>query len=157
MSFGGAAATSWTPIRNESWGYIIKGLSLFRPRLAGRVAVAALVRDEDVVARRGERHEDEEVVREEPGRRHGEHDDACYVDPKLRQSPLGRDCLKVAEGVLTAKGVSQAMVESWKTEATQKVEEAFMQAQREPAPDPYKEDWSALASRHLSEGYDEVL
>lgn len=88
---------------------------------------------------------------------HGEHDDACYVDPKLRQSPLGRDCLKVAEGVLTAKGVSREIVESWKTEATQKVEEAFMQAQREPAPDPYKEDWSALASRQFSEGYDEVL
>ena len=24
--------------------------------------------------------------------------------------------------------------------------------QREPAPDPYKENWCALASRHLSEG-----
>src|SRR6185369_11437429 len=28
---------------------------------------------------------------------HGEHDDANYVDTKLKASPLGRDCLRVAE------------------------------------------------------------
>ena len=28
---------------------------------------------------------------------HGEHDDASYIDPKLKASPVGRDCLKVAE------------------------------------------------------------
>src|SRR6266404_1103614 len=28
---------------------------------------------------------------------HGEHDDASYVDPKLKTSPIGRDCLKLAE------------------------------------------------------------
>src|SRR5436190_3835048 len=28
---------------------------------------------------------------------HGEHDDAGYVDPRLKHSPLGRDCLKIAE------------------------------------------------------------
>ncbi len=31
---------------------------------------------------------------------HGEHDDAHYVDPRLKASPLGRDCLKVAEDQL---------------------------------------------------------
>src|SRR5580692_1481924 len=31
---------------------------------------------------------------------HGEHDDASYVDPKLKNSPVGRDCLKVAEEIL---------------------------------------------------------
>ena len=31
---------------------------------------------------------------------HGEHDDAAYVDPALKASPLGRDCLKVAESQL---------------------------------------------------------
>src|SRR5207302_1069791 len=29
---------------------------------------------------------------------HGEHDVADYVDPKLKASTLGRDCLRVAEG-----------------------------------------------------------
>src|SRR3984957_10110372 len=28
---------------------------------------------------------------------HGEHDTAEYIDPELKKSPLGRDCLKVAE------------------------------------------------------------
>src|SRR6476659_10605396 len=35
---------------------------------------------------------------------HGEHDDASYVDPKLRESPLGADCLKLAEARLLATG-----------------------------------------------------
>ena len=34
---------------------------------------------------------------------HGEHDDASYIDPKLKNSPLGRDCLKVAEEFLLQK------------------------------------------------------
>jgi hypothetical protein len=36
----------------------------------------------------------------------------------------------------------------------QKVEEAVATVQRELPPDPYKEDWCALASKHLSEGYE---
>ena len=35
----------------------------------------------------------------------------------------------------------------WRSEASQKVEEAVATVQREPAPDPYKEDWCALASQ----------
>src|SRR5580658_1519501 len=31
---------------------------------------------------------------------HGEHDPADYVDPKLKESPLGRDCMQVAEECL---------------------------------------------------------
>ena len=31
---------------------------------------------------------------------HGEHDDAGYIDPKLKKSPLGRDCLEVAREFL---------------------------------------------------------
>src|SRR5580765_788758 len=31
---------------------------------------------------------------------HGEHDDASYIDPALKESPLGRDCLKVAADYL---------------------------------------------------------
>jgi pyruvate dehydrogenase E1 component alpha subunit/2-oxoisovalerate dehydrogenase E1 component alpha subunit len=84
---------------------------------------------------------------------HGEHDDASYVDPKLKASPLGRDCLKLAEMQLQNEGwADAAMLAAWRTEAVRKIEEAVAQAQREPAPDPYKEDWCALASKHLSEG-----
>jgi len=86
---------------------------------------------------------------------HGEHDDAGYVDPKLKQSPTGRDCLKVAEEYLLQQNwVERETMVAWRNEATQRVEEAVAKAQREPAPDPYKENWCALASKHLSEVYE---
>lgn len=86
---------------------------------------------------------------------HGEHDDASYIDPKLKQSPLGRDCLKVAEEHLMRNGWADAhAIESWRREAIQKVDDAVVKVQREPAPDPYKETWCALACKHLSDGFD---
>jgi len=83
---------------------------------------------------------------------HGEHDDASYIDPKLRKSPLGRDCLKLAEDhILEQKWAQHRQIENWRMEAAQKIEEAIATVQREPGPDPYKENWCALASKHLSE------
>ncbi len=84
---------------------------------------------------------------------HGEHDDSSYIDPKLKASRDGRDCLKVSEHFLREAGLaSAAELGSWRAEAAQKVEQAVAKVQREPGPDPYGEDWCALASRHLSEG-----
>ncbi len=86
---------------------------------------------------------------------HGEHDDAGYVDPKLRQSPIGRDCLNVAEGQLLRQNWADApTLTAWRNEMAHAVEESVARVQREPGPDPYKEDWCALASKHLSEGHD---
>jgi len=87
---------------------------------------------------------------------HGEHDDASYIDPKLKQSSDGRDCLKVAEAHLLQHNWADApTLAIWRNEAVQQVEESVAQVQREPGPDPYKEDWCALASKHLSEGHDQ--
>lgn len=84
---------------------------------------------------------------------HGEHDDASYIDPKLKQSPLGRDCLKVAEEFLVQEKWAKAdSIETWRNDAVRKVEEAVATVQREPGPDPYKENWCALATKHLAEG-----
>lgn len=84
---------------------------------------------------------------------HGEHDDASYVDQKLKSHTDYRDCLKAAEEEMIKRGWSNPeTIAIWRSEASRKVEEAVAQAQREPTPDPYKEDWCALASRHLSEG-----
>jgi acetoin:2,6-dichlorophenolindophenol oxidoreductase subunit alpha len=86
---------------------------------------------------------------------HGEHDDASYVDPALKASPMGRDCLKVAEAhLLQSDWADKATLAAWRNEAAQQVEEDVARVQREPGPDPYKEDWCALASKHLSEGYE---
>jgi pyruvate dehydrogenase E1 component alpha subunit/2-oxoisovalerate dehydrogenase E1 component alpha subunit len=87
---------------------------------------------------------------------HGEHDDAGYVDPKLKDSNLGQDCLKLAENFLLEQAwADSGDLDLWRSEATQQVEEAVATVQREPAPDPNEEDWCALATRHLSEGYAE--
>jgi len=84
---------------------------------------------------------------------HGEHDDSSYVDPELKNSPCGRDCLKVAESWLQQRDWADArMLADWKREASQKVEDVIAKVQREPTPDPYQEVWSALATSHLSEG-----
>jgi acetoin:2,6-dichlorophenolindophenol oxidoreductase subunit alpha len=85
---------------------------------------------------------------------HGEHDDAGYIDPKLKQSSLGRDCLKAAEACLLENNWADAeTLITWRNEEVLKVEESVAKVQREPGPDPYKEDWCALASKHLSEGH----
>jgi pyruvate dehydrogenase E1 component alpha subunit/2-oxoisovalerate dehydrogenase E1 component alpha subunit len=84
---------------------------------------------------------------------HGEHDDASYVDPAIKNSPLGRDCLKVAEEHLLKSGWAEpADLAVWRQEATQTVEGAVAKVQREPGPDPYEQDWRTLASTHLIDG-----
>jgi TPP-dependent pyruvate/acetoin dehydrogenase alpha subunit len=85
---------------------------------------------------------------------HGEHDDAGYIDAKLKASDLGRDCLKLAEEFLTKQTwADAATLAKWRAEAVQKVEEATSAAQREAAPDPYAPNyWTALATEELSEG-----
>jgi pyruvate dehydrogenase E1 component alpha subunit/2-oxoisovalerate dehydrogenase E1 component alpha subunit len=88
---------------------------------------------------------------------HGEHDDACYVDPRLKSSPVGRDCLKVSEAfLLDQMWVNAAQLSGWRQETALQVEEAVAKVQRESGPDPYREDWCPLASKHLSEGHDTV-
>jgi pyruvate dehydrogenase E1 component alpha subunit/2-oxoisovalerate dehydrogenase E1 component alpha subunit len=84
---------------------------------------------------------------------HGEHDDSGYIEATLKNSPLGRDCLKLAEQHLLEQGWTDASaLAKWRSEVVQKVEEAVLTVQREPAPDPYSENWSALATEQLQEG-----
>jgi pyruvate dehydrogenase E1 component alpha subunit/2-oxoisovalerate dehydrogenase E1 component alpha subunit len=83
---------------------------------------------------------------------HGEHDDANYILPEQKNSALGRDCLKVAEEFLLKKNFADAaQLAVWRSETIREIEEAVAQVQREPAPDPYEEKWSALSSEHLNE------
>jgi pyruvate dehydrogenase E1 component alpha subunit/2-oxoisovalerate dehydrogenase E1 component alpha subunit len=87
---------------------------------------------------------------------HGEHDDAGYVDPKLKSSPVGRDCMKVAEEYLRQQNwADAATLAAWRNKTVQTVDEAMATVQREPTPDPFIEDWCALASRHLAGLYEE--
>jgi TPP-dependent pyruvate/acetoin dehydrogenase alpha subunit len=84
---------------------------------------------------------------------HGEHDDASYVDVKFKNSPLGRDCLKlVEENLLHRNWANAETIAAWRQEALAKIEETVAMVQREPAPDPFKENWCAISSEHLCEG-----
>jgi len=88
---------------------------------------------------------------------HGEHDDASYIPARLRQSAVGRDCLEVArEQLLDRRWADENGIATWRAEAVSIVEEAVAKVQREPGPDPYKEDWYALSSKHLNEGHSAV-
>jgi pyruvate dehydrogenase E1 component alpha subunit/2-oxoisovalerate dehydrogenase E1 component alpha subunit len=85
---------------------------------------------------------------------HGEHDDGHYVLPNLRDSALGRDCLQVSHSHLLEKGwANQETLDSWKRDSISQVDEAVAYALREPLPDPGTEDWCAISSRHLADGY----
>nr|WP_193211006.1 thiamine pyrophosphate-dependent enzyme [Luteolibacter marinus] len=78
---------------------------------------------------------------------HGEHDDASYVPGELRGSHLGRDCLENGIAQLIADGFSTAKeIEDWKAAFTDEVQAAVAQAQQEPTPDPWHEDWRACSS-----------
>jgi pyruvate dehydrogenase E1 component alpha subunit/2-oxoisovalerate dehydrogenase E1 component alpha subunit len=88
---------------------------------------------------------------------HGEHDDANYIDSKMKTAPFGRDCLKVAEEqILAEKWADAKGLDVWRKETVQLVEEAVATVQREPTPDPYKENWTALSSGYLIEGRGET-
>ncbi len=76
---------------------------------------------------------------------HGEHDDASYVDPRLKASGIGRDCLKVAEEHAVEMGwLTLGRLETWRAEFQQQIDQAVATVQREDCPDPFQEDCAPL-------------
>jgi acetoin:2,6-dichlorophenolindophenol oxidoreductase subunit alpha len=83
---------------------------------------------------------------------HGEHDDAFYVDPKLKASPIGRDCLKVTEEfLLTESWAAQSEIDQLKEEAKAQVEDTVQKVNSEPQPDPVNKVWEAISTHRLTE------
>ncbi|MES2997191.1 MAG: thiamine pyrophosphate-dependent dehydrogenase E1 component subunit alpha [Verrucomicrobiota bacterium] len=79
---------------------------------------------------------------------HGEHDDGSYVPQEIRQDHYGRDCIEIAKSQLVEHGHASAEeLMSWQDEVAEEVQRAVAQAQQEETPDPYREDWTALATR----------
>jgi TPP-dependent pyruvate/acetoin dehydrogenase alpha subunit len=63
----------------------------------------------------------------------------------------------VAEDHLLAQQwADRPKLEAWRATAATTIEEAIATVQREGTPDPYNEDWCALASRHLAEAQREA-
>ena len=76
------------------------------------------------------------------------------MDKSLFQTTLGRDCLKVAESYLREREwADEALLETWRKNAKQHVEEAVARAQREPLadPDPSDETWCPYATPRIAE------
>jgi pyruvate dehydrogenase E1 component alpha subunit/2-oxoisovalerate dehydrogenase E1 component alpha subunit len=83
---------------------------------------------------------------------HAEHDDGFYMDKSLYHTALGRDCLKVAESYLQERQwADEALLEHWRKTAKQQVEEAVINAQREPLADPNTETWCPYATQRIAE------
>jgi len=77
---------------------------------------------------------------------HGEHDDGSYVDQALRNSGIGRDSIDVGSQQVIENGfATEDEVNVWAQEAAETVQEAVAIAQKESAPDPYQDDWSAFS------------
>ena len=81
---------------------------------------------------------------------HGEHDDASYMDPALRTSAVGGDCVKLArQQILTRGWATTDELDAWRAKCVAQVDAAFATASSEAPPDPANEDWSALSTRRL--------
>jgi len=79
---------------------------------------------------------------------HGEHDDAFYVPKEVCDDHYGRDCLDVAMRQLVENGIATPEeIHVWQDQFAEEVQRAVAQAQQETPPDPYHEDWTALATR----------
>ena len=87
---------------------------------------------------------------------HGEHDDASYVDPQLRASAVGGDCLKLARQTLIARGWADAAeIDEWRTQALGQMDVAIATAQRDQPVNPAHESWSALSGQYPHDAEDE--
>lgn len=79
---------------------------------------------------------------------HGEHDDGSYVPAEIRSGHYGRDCVEVAMRQLVEHGIASVdEILAWQDQFAEEVQRAVARAQQEAPPDPYLEDWTALATR----------
>jgi hypothetical protein len=61
----------------------------------------------------------------------------------------------VAEEEMIRQGWAEpAQLAGWRNEIQRQIDEVVAQVQREPAPDPYTQDWSAISSRSFSETHE---
>ena len=83
---------------------------------------------------------------------HGEHDDANYIDRRLKETTIGRDCLDVARETLQERNIMDAeAIAQLRAEITREIESAVQQVIKEGGPDPFAHDWCALATRRLAD------
>lgn len=81
---------------------------------------------------------------------HGEHDDASYVNPALKASGLGRDCIDVGREQIVQYGFADGgEIDRWTREAADVVQAAVATAQKESGPNPFQDDWRAFSNPNM--------
>ena len=81
---------------------------------------------------------------------HGEHDDASYVPPDMRNEPFAQDALlRTEQIILEQKLMDRDALQQMRAEIAREVDEAVSQAQQEDPPHASEEDWAALSTREL--------
>ena len=60
--------------------------------------------------------------------------------------------LVAEEFLLRQQWTTAVQIAGVRQEIIHEIEAAVAQVQREPAPDPYEQEWRAISSQHLSEG-----
>lgn len=79
---------------------------------------------------------------------HGEHDDASYIPKELKEEYEKKDPVSVAERQLLEVGwLTPEEAADMKRQYADEVQLAVATAQREPEPDPFREDWNATVWR----------
>src|SRR4051794_12090351 len=85
---------------------------------------------------------------------HGEHDDASYVAPEMKNEPFAQDSVKRAEQLILERDLLDADgLKQMRAEIAAEVEDAVATAQQEDAPHASEEDWSALSTRELADQF----
>ncbi len=85
---------------------------------------------------------------------HGEHDDFAYLDPKLKKSAIGSDCVLSAEKHIIENGWHTAEeLAAWRRETEEEINATADRVRREPSPDPSEDDWAALSRPEYREQY----
>ena len=85
---------------------------------------------------------------------HGEHDDASYVPPEMRNEPFARDPVAWTEQlILENEWLDRAALQKMRAEIAAQVDEALATAQQEDTPRASEEDWCALSTRELADQF----
>jgi pyruvate dehydrogenase E1 component alpha subunit/2-oxoisovalerate dehydrogenase E1 component alpha subunit len=83
---------------------------------------------------------------------HGEHDDASYVPPEMKNEPFAEDPVGRTEKFILEQGLlDREALRKMRTEIAAQVDEAVATAQQEDVPVASEEDWCALSTRELAD------
>jgi TPP-dependent pyruvate/acetoin dehydrogenase alpha subunit len=83
---------------------------------------------------------------------HGEHDDASYVPPEMKNEPFAQDALERTEKFILEQGLlDREALRKMRAEIAAQVDEAVATAQQEDVPVGSEEDWCALSTRELAD------